>query len=183
MPCNTKSDTGEIDMQLQWMGEYREVVEKLIHYCNVYASVYKKECLTQCGVSFSFSQIQVLEYLLENEEKNDNMSIVAARLGIALSTFSKLVSALEKKGLLEKYFLEGNKKNIVVRVSDLGRKVYEGYAEEIYNNHFANMFNVLKDIPKEYLPVVAQALAKPLGQRKYTKQPKPVLIPCHKHED
>ena len=94
-------------MQLQWMGEYREVVEKLIHYCNVYASVYKKECLTQCGVSFSFSQIQVLEYLLENEEKNDNMSIVAARLGIALSTFSKLVSALEKKGLLKKYFLEG----------------------------------------------------------------------------
>ena len=183
MPCNTKSDTGEIDMQLQWMGEYREVVEKLIHYCNVYASVYKKECLTQCGVSFSFSQIQVLEYLLENEEKNDNMSIVAARLGIALSTFSKLVSALEKKGLLKKYFLEGNKKNIVVRVSDLGRKVYESYAEEIFRNHFANMFNVLDDIPKEYLPVIAQALAKPLGQRKYTKLPKPVLIPCHKYED
>ena len=30
-------------MQLEWMGEYREVVESLIHYCNVYAGVYKKE--------------------------------------------------------------------------------------------------------------------------------------------
>ena len=84
---------------------------------------------------------------------------------------------------MKKYFLEGNKKNIVVRVSDLGRKVYESYAEEIFRNHFANMFNVLDDIPKEYRPVIAQALAKPLGQRKYTKQPKPVLIPCHKYED
>ena len=111
------------------------------------------------------------------------MSIVAARLGIALSTFSKLVSALEKKGLLEKYFLEGNKKNIVVRVSDLGREVYTAYSEEIYRNHFSNMFDVLKDIPKEYLPVIAQALAKPMGQRSYTKQPKPVLIPCRPHDD
>ena len=170
-------------MQLQWMGEYREVVEKLIHYCNVYASIYKKECLNEHGVSFSFSQIQVLEYLLENEEKNDNMSIVAARLGIALSTFSKLVSALEEKGLLEKYFLEGNKKNIVVRVSELGRRVYESYSEEILHNHFAHMFEMLDNIPKEYLPVIAQALDKPLLQRTYTKQPKPSLIPCHKHDD
>ena len=170
-------------MQLQWMGEYREVVEKLIHYCNVYASIHKKEHLVQEGVTFSFSQIQVLEYLLENEDLNQNMSIVAARLGIALSTFSKLVSALEKKGLLEKYFLEGNKKNIVVRVSDLGRRVYDSYSEEILRNHFAHMFEVLDGIPKEYLPIIAQALAKPLGERKYTKKPKPVLIPCNKHHD
>ena len=170
-------------MQLEWMGEYREVVEKLIHYCNVYASVYKKECITKEGVTFSFSQIQVLEYLLENEERNDNMSVIAARLGIALSSFSKLVSALEEKGLLEKFYLEGNKKNIIVHVSELGRKVYASYVEEIRENHFANMFKVLDMLPKEYLPIIANALKNPLLQRSYTKQPKPVLIPCHKHDD
>ena len=170
-------------MKLEWMGEYREVVEKLIHYCNVYASVYKKECITKEGVSFSFSQVQVLEYLLENEDRNDNMSVIAARLGIALSSFSKLVSALEEKGLLEKFYLEGNKKNIIVHVSELGRKVYAAYVDEIYENHFSNMFSALNEIPKEYLPVIAQALDKPLLQRTYTKQPKPSLIPCHKHDD
>ena len=170
-------------MQLEWMGDYREVVEKLIHYCNVYAMVYKKEHLTQCGVTFSYSQIQVLEYLLENEDSNENMSVVAARLGIALSTFSKLVSALEQKGLLEKYFLEGNKKNIVVRVSALGRDVYAGYAQEIYTRHFSNMFNELEKIPKEYLSVFAAALSKPLGQKNRSSQHKPVLIPCRKHHD
>ena len=169
-------------MKLQWMGEYRDIVEKLIHYCNVYASIYKKEAITKSGVTFSFSQIQVLEYLLENEENNDNMSIVAARLGIALSTFSKLVSALEKKGLLEKFYLEGNKKNIVVRVSDLGREVYAGYAEQIYKNHFAHMFEALDKLPKEHLPILVDALSSPMGQKKCNESHKPVLIPCHKHD-
>ena len=169
-------------MQLEWMGDYREIVEKLIHYCNVYASVYKKERLSHEGVSFSYSQIQVLEYLLENESNNDNMSVVAARLGIALSTFSKLVTALEAKGLLEKYFLEGNKKNIVVRVSDLGRKVYASYSEEIRSTHFAHMFEAFDGIPREYLPCIAKALAQPMGQKSRSRQKKesPVLIPCRK---
>ena len=172
-------------MQLEWMGDYREIVEKLIHYCNVYANVYKKERLSHEGVTFSYSQIQVLEYLLENESSNDNMSIVAARLGIALSTFSKLVSALEAKGLLEKYFLEGNKKNIVVRVSDLGRKVYASYAKEISSTHFTHMFEALDNIPREYLPFIAKALAQPMGQKNRGKQKKekPALIPCAKHHD
>jgi len=170
-------------MQLEWMGEYREVVEKLIHYCNAYASIYKKECITKTGVTFSFSQIQVLEYLLENEERNENMSIIAARLGIALSSFSKLVSALEKKGLLEKYNLEGNKKNIVVRVSPLGEQVYEAYSKEIYENHFKHMFEILSSLPKEYLPIVAEALAEPMRRRTYTAPQKPALIPYHRHDD
>ncbi|MBR5232209.1 MAG: winged helix-turn-helix transcriptional regulator [Clostridia bacterium] len=172
-------------MQLEWMGDYREIVEKLIHYCNVYAAVYKKERLTHEGVTFSYSQVQVLEYLLENESNHDNMSIVAARLGIALSTFSKLVTALEAKGLLEKYFLEGNRKNIVVRVSDLGRSVYASYSKEISNTHFTHMFEALDNIPREYLPYIAQALAHPMGQKNRAKQKKnqPALIPCHKNHD
>ena len=56
-------------MKLEWMGEYRDVVEALIRYCNVYAHVYNREKLHHEGVTYSYSQIQVLEYLLENEEK------------------------------------------------------------------------------------------------------------------
>ena len=171
-------------MYLQWVGEYREVVEKLIQYCNVYASIYKKECITKTGVTFSFSQIQVLEYLLENEERNENMSVIATRLGIALSSFSKLVSALEKKGLLEKFNLEGNKKNIVVHATEKGKEVYAAYADEIYRTHFSHMFEILNQLPKESLPVIAEALAEPMRRRVYSvPQKEPALIPCHKHHD
>ena len=167
-------------MQLEWMGEYRDVVEGLIHYCNVYAGVYKKEQTHGTNVSFSFAQIQVLEYLLENEELNQNMSCIATRLGITFSTFSKVVNKLESKGLLEKYFLEGNKKNIVVRVSELGRQVYATYSEEILRTHFSGMFEVLKDIPKEYLPVFAKALRQTSLTKAQESECAPVLIPCKK---
>jgi DNA-binding MarR family transcriptional regulator len=168
-------------MQLEWMGEYREVVESLIHYCNVYAGVYKKEQTHGTEVSFSFAQIQVLEYLLENEELNQNMSCIATRLGITFSTFSKVVNKLESKGLLEKYYLEGNKKNIVVRVSDLGRQVYTTYSEEILKKHFSAMFEHLKEIPSEYLPSIAKALKSASLNKQPETECAPVLIPCKKH--
>ena len=167
-------------MQLEWMGEYRDVVESLIHYCNVYAGVYKKEMTHGTSVSFSYAQIQVLEYLLENEELNQNMSCIATRLGITFSTFSKVVNKLESKGLLEKYYLEGNKKNIVVRVSELGRQVYNTYSEEILKKHFAGMFEYLKEIPAEYLPSIAKALRQPSFGAQPEEEAAPVLIPCKK---
>ena len=168
-------------MQLEWMGEYRDVVESLIHYCNVYAGVYKKEMTHGTSVSFSYAQIQVLEYLLENEELNQNMSCIATRLGITFSTFSKVVNKLESKGLLEKYYLEGNKKKIVIRVSELGRKVYATYSEEILRTHFSGMFEILKEIPKEYLPVIARALGNPMDRNGAEEENPPVLIPCKKY--
>jgi len=160
------------------MGEYREVVEKLIHYCNVYAAEYKKESQCICGVEFSYAQIQVVEYLLENEELNQNMSSIATRLGITFSTFSKMVNKLEQRGLLEKYFLEGNKKNIVVRVSALGRQVYEEYSKDVLRRHFAPMFENLRQIPEEYLTVFAKALAQPFACEAPEAEKAPVLIPC-----
>ena len=69
-------------MKLEWMGEHRDVVEALIHYCNIYAGVYRIEKMEFLGITYSYAQIQVLEYLLENEERNENMSSIAHRLGI-----------------------------------------------------------------------------------------------------
>lgn len=171
-------------MQLEWMGEYRDILEKLIHYCNVYSAVSKKEIGPIEGVSFSLAQIQVVEYLLENEEFNQNMSTIAIRLGITFSTFSKMINKLEEKGLLEKYYLEGNKKNIVVRVSDLGRRVYAAYVDQILECHFNQMFDVLEQIPKEYLTLFSKALANPFSPRtidEHEEPEKPVLIPCKPH--
>lgn len=146
-------------MKLEWMGEYREVLESLIHYCNVYASMHKQEMTHGTDVPFSYEQIQVVEYLLENEELNQNMSRIATRLGITFSSFSKMVTKLEEKGLLEKSYLEGNKKNIVIRVSKLGREVYQAYVADIMERQFGAMFKELDQIPREYLVHFAKALS------------------------
>ena len=52
-------------MELAWLGRYRNCVEALIHYCNIYAAVYKTDKMEYRGIRYSYSKIQVLEYLLE----------------------------------------------------------------------------------------------------------------------
>lgn len=90
-------------MSLGWMGKNRVFVEKLVKFGNAYANSYKKEYPYNTSFQFSAAQIQVLEYILENEDKNQNMLEIANRLGISKSAFSKNVKKMVDKGLLEKY--------------------------------------------------------------------------------
>lgn len=145
-------------MKLEWMGEYRDVVEALIHYCNIYASAYRLEKQEYQGVRYSYAQIQVLEYLLENEERDDHMSAIASRLGISRSNFTKIVSRLESKGLVEKRSRPGNRKELLLTVLPQGRALYEAYSREILRWHFTPMFEELSQIPPELLGHVRDAL-------------------------
>lgn len=145
-------------MELNWMGEYRQMVEKLIKYCNVYTLVYNKETELGSEIKFSFSQIQVVEYLLENEDLHQNMSEIASRLGISPSAFSKLVNRLVKKGFLKKYHSSDNRKDVIIKVTDFGREVYGRYSEHILKTHFSKMFDIANGIPKEYIAKFAEML-------------------------
>ena len=128
------------------MGENREVVEALIHYCNIYAAAYKPELMEYQGVSYSYAQIQVLEYVLETEDAGMHMSAIASRLGISRSNFTKIVNKLVDKGLLEKQQMPGNRKNLQLSATDFGRELYSHYAENILKWHFQPMFNELKGL-------------------------------------
>ena len=145
-------------MKLAWMGEYRDVVEALIHYCNIYAAAYKVEKMAYRGVSYSYAQIQVLEYLLENEERNENMSAIAARLGITRSNFSKIVNRLVAKGLVEKDYMPGSRKDVKLTVNALGRELYADYSQDILRWHFSPMFRELAKIAPDERPVIRDAL-------------------------
>ena len=125
-------------MKMNWMGEYRDIVEALIHYCNIYADVYKHEHMVFQDVTYSFSQVQVLEYLLENEERQENMSAIAYRLGISRSNFTKIVNKLEAKGLVKKQYMQGSRKELVVTVNDLEgslRGLFTGNSEVTLLSH------------------------------------------------
>ncbi|MBQ6482323.1 MAG: winged helix-turn-helix transcriptional regulator [Anaerolineaceae bacterium] len=145
-------------MKLEWLGEYRKFVEKTIKFANAYASTYQKEQSFGTKVMFSSSQIQTIEYILENEDKNQTMAEIAERLGISRSAFSKNVKKMIEKGLLEKYRTSDNHKNIIVRVSPLGREAYNDYCKYVKNGIMDKMFAELDGIPKEYLEKVCKAL-------------------------
>lgn len=145
-------------MKLEWMGEHREVVEALIHYCNIYAGVYRIEKMEYQGIRYSYAQIQVLEYLLENEERGENMSSIAQRLGITRSNFTKIINRLVSKGLVEKARMPGSKRDINVTVNDLGRELYEDYTKGILKRHFEPMFRDLDKLSPDARTYVRDAL-------------------------
>lgn len=127
-------------MKLDWMGDHRELIEKIIKYGNAYSNTYKLQRSYGTDMMFSASQIQTLEYILEAEDKEEKMSEMAARLGVSRSTFSKNVKNLTEKGLLEKFHLSGNRKDIYVKPSANGRKVYAQYTEFVRELCFDDIF-------------------------------------------
>ena len=138
-------------MKLEWLGEYRDFVEKMIKFGNAYASRYQKERYFGSEIHFSPSQLQTMEYILESEDKNQNMAEIAARLGISPSAFSKNVKIMIGKGLLEKYHMAGNRKNVIVKVSPLGKEVYLAYSQYAMEHRFREIFELLDEIPRDYV--------------------------------
>ena len=98
-------------MQLNWMGKYRNFLEQLIRFGNLYAQAYKVEDSYTESTSFSPAQIQIMECILENEDNNLKMAEIASNLGVTPSSFSKNIKKMTEKGLLEKYHTNHNKKD------------------------------------------------------------------------
>ena len=163
-------------MKLEWMGKYRRLVEMIIRCCNRYSQGYTKEYHYNFPVAFSPAQLQVMEYILENEEENQPMGEIAGRLGISQSAFSKNVKKMVEKGLLERYHMEGNKRTIIIKVSDLGREAYRCYSETIYEGLFRSVFEALDEIPDEYIERFTQAMEIAAGPKPEASRKKLVKI-------
>lgn len=145
-------------MDLVWMGKYRTLVEKIIKFGNTYARTSRGEHSYNTPIAFTASEMQVLEYILENEERCENMAGIAERLGISKSALSKHTKKMVEKGLLERYHTTDNQKNIIVKVSDYGKEIYQIYAEYTYETAFKKMFQALDGVPDEYLDQFVNAM-------------------------
>ncbi|MCY6958511.1 MarR family winged helix-turn-helix transcriptional regulator [Clostridium brassicae] len=145
-------------MELEWMRKYRNFVEKIIKFGNSYAQSYKTEYNYNTPIKFSASQLQVVEYILENEENHQNMSEIASRLGISPSAFSKNINKMVKKGLLEKFHTSDNRKDVIIKVSDFGKEIYKIYSEYAYETSLKKMFEILDEIPDEYISKFTEVL-------------------------
>lgn len=162
-------------MKLDWMRSHRDLVEKIIKYGNAYANTYRLQRDYNTGVYFSASQIQTLEYILENEELDETMTQMAKRLGVTTSAFSKNVNKLVEKELLEKYRYSDNQKNIYLKVTEKGRETYLKYLDFIIPEMFSEMFSYADKMTqedREYMGKILDIFAETLiwyGQKK----PKP----------
>lgn len=145
-------------MKLEWMGEYRSVVESMIGMCNAYNQVSNTEFFINNDVGVSPVEIQVLEYIIENEERCENMSQVAQRLAISQSNFSKITKKLVGKGLLEKYKTADNNKNIIIQASEFGRAYYKAYSTGEATKVWKDIFDTLNGVDNESIQKFVKSL-------------------------
>ena len=145
-------------MKIEWMGRYRELLKALVLHCNVSARVSSISSDVGNGISLTPYEWQGFECILEHEDENVNMIYMSSGLGVPQSTFSKISKKLCKYGLVERYQAFGNRKNIILKGSEMGRGLYLAHTGQVLEKVFAPLFSGLDSLSDEALKTVTEAL-------------------------
>lgn len=98
-----------------------------------------------------------------------NITQLAEKYGVTKSAVSKHISRLSKKGLVEKYKLIDNKKEVFIRLTPLGRVAFDGHIEfhKIQEAEYVVKFNNLNQRDKDLILDFLDSYSKCIGEYKY----------------
>ena len=150
-------------MKTEWMGNYQMLLRSLYRAANAFSQICKVEFAGET-VRFSSYEAHIMEYILYYE--NRNMRWYAKQLGLSPSTYTKYIKRLSDKGLVDKYHIEGNRKDVVLRLSPLGLEEYDRYARYIYEKAFRDLFSILDNLSPESLATM-EAFLTAWGDNQY----------------
>ena len=147
-------------MESEWMGRYREIVAAVVRHGNVVLRNQSNSHDIGDGIVLKQQQWQILEYIVEHRDKRFSMNDISYQLNIPQSTFSRTVKMLCEEGLVEKYQMVNNRKNIILKPTEKGTELYRRHAENSVEPLFRDFFESLKDVSDEDLHRVAVAIEK-----------------------
>lgn len=78
---------------------------------------------SQCLDEYGYSETHCIDFIGRLELPN--VTKVAEHMGMTRGAISKMTKKLLAKGLIEKYTLETNKKEVYFRLTDLGKLLFE----------------------------------------------------------
>lgn len=162
-------------MELTWMGRYRDLMESLVVQINLFARDLKVKNKVYEDIYLTSQEWQVLEYIIEHDDDDGSMIQISDRLAIPQSSFSKCTKSLCENGLVDKYQLVGNRKNIILKASDLGIEVYKVHSKALAEGAFKEFFQALDSLSDDDLASVAKAI-KALSSEMPEEARRPKLI-------
>ncbi len=145
-------------MEIDWMGRYRPLVAALVLHSNIVNRGQNERMDCGHGVMLTPQEWQVLEFIVEHDDAYFNMIEIARQIGIPQSSFSRIVKTLHDADLITKYRVAGNKKNVILRSSELGQEIYRGRATDINRDYFKVLFRELEPISDEDIKIFTKAL-------------------------
>ncbi len=144
-------------MDSEWMGRYRPLVAAVIRQTNIAIKDFTSRHDIGEGIILNNNEWQTLEYIVEHREDDERMSIISENLSIPQSSFSKIVQRLVRYKLVERYRMSNNKKNIILKPTDLGVDLYRRNVEEVVAPRFEGFFHALEQLSDSDLAVVTKA--------------------------
>jgi DNA-binding MarR family transcriptional regulator len=121
------------------MGKEIELLDELLN--RISNSINALEKQTRCydgEITSTPPEAHLIEVI--HNHPDANTSEIAAILGLTKGSISIRTAKLCKKGLIEKYNQEGNKKEIYYRVTPLGQRVYDGH-EKYHTEQNRKIYN------------------------------------------
>lgn len=112
----------------------------------------------QDGIWLNLCEWQVLEYLYEHEDNDEHMLRMSSVLGIAQSSFSNATKTLCRYELVNRYHTRFNKKNVILKITDKGKALYEHRVKTYHLDFFAPFFDALHPLTDEQLAIFVHAL-------------------------
>lgn len=141
----------------EWMGRYRPLVSALVQHVN-YVSRATSAFQIYEDIYLVPNEWQVLEYVVVHRDSNEHMNNMIHALSIPQSSFSRIQKKLCGMGLIERYQTMDNKKNIILKPTELGIKAFENHSAEMYQKLWKPFFDALEGFSDEELQTFTKAL-------------------------
>ena len=145
-------------MKTDWMGRYRDLVAALILHGNVAVRAQANILEIGDGIRLRSQQWEIFEYIVNHRGESFSMIDISYCLSIPPSTFSKTVKLLCGYGLVEKYQTPDNRKNVLLRPTDYGLRIYESVSLDHVRLMLQGFFDALRDVSDEDLRAFTRAV-------------------------
>ena len=139
------------------MTKHIYIVEKLIHTVNKMNACAKKP--RDYGTSDLLYQSEIHALAAVRHHAGKNASELAVILGVTNGAITQVVSKLISKGLIEKYHLRGNQKEVYFRLTQKGAIAYAGH-ELCDELRFGDLLSYLSSLKQGELKIIEEFFEK-----------------------
>ena len=147
-------------MSDKFNNRYAPLVDAILKNCNVVNNGMNDSITLRDNVVLSVQEWTVTELIIQQREEYSSMVELSRKIGIPPSSFFRIVSRLRKIGLIDKYRVQGNKKSVILRPTELALSIYDEIEPELRDNLWGSFYKELEQLSDRDIEIITNAFNK-----------------------
>ena len=139
---------------------YIPLLKAIVKHSNIVSSGLNEKISLNDEIVITNQEWLIAELIVEQRNEYYSMIELSRMIGIPQSSFFRMVSHLQKVGLAEKYRVKGNKKNIVLRPTELALQFYKDRTTDLRGQIWDDFFKALDRFSDEDIEAFTDAFNK-----------------------